>query len=441
LKNIEKCAKNLMLLVSVFLAYSCKAKLESKRTNALDETNSLKTLDEVEKKDGCVEADLSKVSTTESFTLCDGSIGVGKLDLSLLIPGNLKSGVVIGAVTGSYTGLSEICTASGAVGCITTAAFKSIQIDGLAANVKRGVDVAGVVGTYPSENNLLEGADDTPDLTTNTFADKIKQSATFEYFDGKGTRHTGAGDEHIKATNILFGVNIFGVDGTVSGMVNPNPWDLRYGVIVGSTVGKLKLNCRNMVDIDIYDNVSGLAAVGADRFDSIDDYGQSAGAFPSTNPWQVGDEVFCGFNSPNSPTWERVITNPVTNGNNSIFEDKISGLKWTRGNSLGTKNWDEPNGGVGNGAIEYCHSLDHGGINSWRLPTHKELLSASVHGIRDLDDSLNADSLGNLDTGYWSSTTNSFATANAFFVFMGTGVPNTFAYGKNQAYSVLCVAP
>jgi hypothetical protein len=256
------------------------------------------------------------------------------------------------------------------------------------------------------------------------------------------------------------------VDGNAGTLVLPDPWDLRYGTTVGSTTGKLKTNCRNMVDTATWDNSGSLAGGGADVFDTIDDYNGAAAAggtntppYPTTNPWG-SDEYLCGYSSlaAAEQTWERVVTAPVTSGTDSVYLDRVSGLNWSRGtepaaNGDVTAHWDNVAAATNTadmgtlGAIEYCANLDlenasagHGGITGWRLPTQKELMAAYEHGIHDLDDGhTTPDNLGDLDTWFWSSSTLPDATANAWYVILANGYTNNI--NKTDSKSVLCVAP
>ena len=69
-------------------------------------------------------------------------------------------------------------------------------------------------------------------------------------------------------------------------------------------------------------------------------------------------------------------------------------------------------------------------------------MAAYEHGIYDLDDSITAtgaNNLGNFDAGFWSSSTLSNVTANAWYVNLAYGV--TLNTSKSSSLSVLCVAP
>ena len=95
----------------------------------------------------------------------------------------------------------------------------------------------------------------------------------------------------------------------------------------------------------------------------------------------------------------------------------------------------------GDGAIEYCADLTHGsGGDTWRLATQKELQSSYAHGIHDLDDDHTAtDNLGDLDTWFWSSSTQSDLTSYAWYVVLNFGA--TYNDVKTYSRSVLCVSP
>ena len=128
----------------------------------------------------------------------------------------------------------------------------------------------------------------------------------------------------------------------------------------------------------------------------------------------------------------------------AIYRDKISGLKWTRGDPALTKDWaDAADAGSGDGAIEYCAGLTHGsGGDTWRLATQKELMSSYEHGIHDLDSEHTdpgGDNLGDLDTVFWSSSTRSDYSSYAWDVGLDYG--DTGYDNKTNSKSVLCVSP
>lgn len=143
----------------------------------------------------CVDPDLAKIPTDVSFTLCSGAMAQGQLDLATLRPPN--------------------CTQDGASDCVAQApTFKAVaSVHLTAGNIKNGVTMGGVTGAYPSATHRLSGTDAIPDLNSSTFIDHIRSTATFQWFDSAGERHTHAGDNNLKAGFIVPGVSIFGVSG------------------------------------------------------------------------------------------------------------------------------------------------------------------------------------------------------------------------------------
>lgn len=66
-------------------------------------------------------------------------------------------------------------------------------------------------------------------------------------------------------------------------------------------------------------------------------------------------------------------------------------------------------------------------------------MAAYEHGIHDLDsDHTATHNLGDLDAAFWSSSTLSFDTTPAWYVYLGFGYTNDNL--KTVSYSVLCVA-
>lgn len=270
-----------------------------------------------------------------------------------------------------------------------------------------------------------------PDLT------RVSKSESFMLCDGS----TGRGTLELVPEDIRAGVDILGVTGTHACDPPPDPWDLRLGITLGATTGRLKVNCRNMAGH--YDGNGGYTQ-GSSTLHTVDDNnydGSSAGSFPATNPWPEGDANFCGYKAPSESTWERVTTTPSTTGSNSIYLDKITGLQWSRGSDTTTYEWNDA-AAAGDGALEYCAALSHGGIigGNWRVPTQKELMEAYVHGIHELDnDHTPTDNLGDLDGSFWTSSTLSSDASYAWRVFLTSG--GTTVLLKSSSANVLCVTP
>jgi len=434
----------------------------------------------------CSDPDLSKVIKGVEFMLCDGSIGAGTLELTAAI---IKSGIEIAGVTGSYAGDDfENCSSDGELGCVTADDFKAANTASFTdADIRASITIGGVAGSLvgapaacsaDGQLNCLSNASYRAADTTG-LASKVLNSQTVALVGGNVT---------LPAVADVKNAVDYGVSGTGSrgsyvpdfpdvGNVRDNDtvddnagaladcssdgdtscvsvadfpavdkvnkldggWNVRVGDTVGGVAGKLKVNCRNMVGY--YDGAAGYTG-GSSVLHTVDDYnynGTGSGDFPSTNPWD-SDYYFCGYSStPEAErTWERVTTDPVTAGVNSVYKDKITALNWTQGTVADTsKDWDE--------ALEYCADLDlasagYGGKTGWRLPTQKELQAAYTHGIHDLDNDHTAtDNLGDLDQAFWSASTQSVLPSFAWNVYLYYG--STANNDKTGGFRVLCVAP
>ncbi len=375
------------------LFFSCKSSLNLSKDGEVSSDRRVAVPATVEEKavklmsDDCIDPDLALVSVATKLMLCDGSIA-----------------------SGTYT-LAD-CSSDGEIGCVTVAAYKAAKMSNFTgAEIKDGITIAGVEGAI----------DDCIDDGSNCFLPSYSQ----------GTQDKKA-------------VDLSAIDF----------WDVRYGMPIGGVTGKLKVNCRNMVNLASYDagfcspalystkadcDANGGTWIGdgngtsgvVEITDTVDDHANN-GSFPSENPWG-SDEYFCGFNDPAEATWELVDEASAPDGD-AIYRDRISGLKWTRGDvPATTATWL--------GSIAYCSGLTHGsGGDTWRLPTQKELMAAYEHGINDLDDGhTGSNNLSDLDTTFWTSSTDSSGISNAWFMSLFSG--GTSSVGKGDSHSVLCVSP
>jgi hypothetical protein len=173
---------------------------------------------------------------------------------------SIRSGTTLGAVAGTLAD----CSTDGATGCVTTSSYKSTNMTNVTAgNIKSGVTIAGQLGDFPSATYRLTDDTATADLDAATFNAKVKSATAFEYWDSAGSRQTGAGDADIVAGNIKDMVSIFDTNGNYASAA-PNAWDLRAGVTVGSTTGKLQVNCRNGATLATYDQGAPLSVSSID---------------------------------------------------------------------------------------------------------------------------------------------------------------------------------
>lgn len=209
-------------------------------------------------KKGVIVAGVTGTYEEPTYQACNGNGQTGCLsstsfpanNVSGLAPSNLRSGVTVAGVSGSYDPVVEShtdCTARGQTGCIATAAFPTIDAASSAllvsGNIKSGVTIAGVTGSYPSATTPLAGASSVADLDNATFPAKVKSSTSFEYFDSTGARHENQGSDYIQEQYVRSGITIFGVAGTY-GYTGINAFDIRQDVIINGVTGTLKADCR-----------------------------------------------------------------------------------------------------------------------------------------------------------------------------------------------------
>lgn len=393
----------------------------------------------------------SCVSDGEASCVVDGST-FKAAKLSNFNGGDIKSGVSIAGVTGSATLESHAdCAADGLTGCVTTASYKSADMSVVngGGNIKSGITIAGVTGQYPSATYPLTGADATADLDFATFNAKIKSASPFEWFDAYGNRFTSMGDSDIVAANIISGMTIFGTTGTAVSTICSsdgeidcittttfksantsayNAWDVRKGKTIGGVAGEITFY-KNMANTALYDRTTGDGAVaGLDVYDTIDDY-NNGGIFPTQN--NIGWDQAAGTNWVMDPANDNGMTggtasNGICDGGEAcVFKDRLTNMMWAK-NDATTRTWET--------AITYCENLIYGGYFDWRLPTQKDLMQAYTNGIW----SQKASAALNLSSSvYWSSSTLSFDSSNAWVVHPDYGY--TGYNPKSGSYLAVCV--
>lgn len=359
--------------------------------------------------------------------------------------GSMRGSLTVAGVTGSIL----TCTANGTAGCVTDSTYRSADLTNLSAgNIKSGVSIAGLTGDYPSLTYRLPGADsNVDDLEAATFNLKVKNSATFEYWTSTGDRYTNTGDADLSDSNIKSGVTFFSEAGSYSGTApTVNAWDLRTGVTVGSVTGKLPVNCRNTgrsAAIFNYDgalsslgNTSVTTGTTVDFWDTIEDYNNNTAGLPNTAVAAWSADTLCGgieTVTDDANVWRDVTT--TTGGAASTcaadaarctYLDKISGLQWSKSQAAAT--WST--------AVRNCDALSYNGQSDWRLPVQKELLEATVHGIRATQ---SANFTTNFNLFFWGSTSGSYYTYTAWAVNLAKADTDYPSKSGTQPY--ICVRP
>ena len=352
---------------------------------------------------------------------------------------NVKAGDTVNGASGE---LGD-CSTEGATGCVATSSFKAASSSVLlAGNIKSGVTIGGQLGDYPSSSYPLDGASGTRDLDSATFSAKIKSDTEFEYWSSDGARYTGQGDSDISGSNIASGIRIFGTSGSLAAAqciasthggcesdaacrwtgsaCEINPWHIRSGVTILGQTGSIKANCRNRANSSIYNSdtlppgiSSTTAGTSIDWWDTIDNFNNNLDLLPTQQPSGWTSDQLCG-----KELWSDVTADGACDaaGDDCMMKDNVTGLIWSEGYPVSgaasedtTKNWSD--------AVSHCDSLIYGGRTDWRLPTQIELMTAYNHGIRELGykgggtirpsgDTLSNNNMfiANVDTYFWSAS-------------------------------------
>ena len=369
------------------------------------------------------------------------------------------------AGTGTTPTLTD-CSSDGDTDCVVDDGtnYKAVASAVLwAGNIKRGTQIGGVTGNFPSATYPLPRYSDSgattnttgvnePDLTN--FQTQLKQTGMFEFWDAFGVRRTGSGDSDITSTNVVSGIDFenLGITGSaVSGSdctgdgqtgcmttsrfksMDTDPsvitaWDLRKGRTAGGIAGEITFY-KNMIDLATFNRTTGTGAwpYGADVYSTIDDH-NNGGAFPTMKPSGYWDQA-TGANWLRDPVSD-TNTDGLCNDADCVYTDRITGLFWARADAI-TRNWEN--------AITYCDGLNgsnFGGYGTgWRLPTQKELQQGYVNGVWSQK---HVTKLNLTTSYYWSSSTRSNSTSFGWRVGLSQGYTfaNTTKTGSNY---VVCV--
>ena len=169
--------------------------------------------------DGCVDPDLSTLLSTSTITLCDGTQTTGTLTLpgecdaagqtDCLAQGDFKT---INSATCTNPDLSKISTSETVILCDGSTATGSMSTCSTP-----GESNCIATATFPSMDLTSKDASGAIDLLSSTFETTIISGNLFEYWDETGKRHTSSGDSDITASKIKSSVEVFGITGGYNG--------------------------------------------------------------------------------------------------------------------------------------------------------------------------------------------------------------------------------
>jgi hypothetical protein len=120
------------------------------------------------------------------------------------------------------------------------------------------------------------------------------------------------------------------------------------------------------------------------------------------------------------------------------MRDKITGLWWSKLQASGAWNtaWNTCVTTLNNTTYAGNSVAGYNGQTGWRLPTQKELMEAYTHGIRSAA-STNWITEANINGFFWSGSSVSDTTPNAWYVNLAFGYPSVTS--KTNTLQVVCV--
>ena len=337
-----------------------------------------------------------------------------------VVGANIRTGNTIAGVSGTILD----CSGDNEASCYTTATNPAVVKANVDPAKMRGMTVAGVPGTLPDCTNdgdiscYIAGSFVAADSGAYSATD-IKSGITIGGISGSIANCSVDGDSNC----VVDGATMIAAD-----MAFAQPHNIRHGFQIGGQIGSIKTRCNNFGNASIYDpNIDTFVTTD----ETLDDWNNGGANGPLVNPW--GPAENCG-----PADWADEGVNLAGGAagcddpaDECVMRDKISGLRFTSSNHAGTS--------VA-GAVSDCQAKNtavYGGVNTWRLPTQKELLQAYVHGIANINNP-NFISAINDANGFWTSTTDSIATADGIYVWLHDGLSATAA--KTAAGAFLCVS-
>ncbi|MDA2936074.1 DUF1566 domain-containing protein [Patescibacteria group bacterium AH-259-L05] len=409
-------------------------------------------------------ASAAEVISTATFGVKDGTSGT--YDVSNVSAENIKYGVSIGGVTGTFpsdgtalvsevktgktfytssstklTGTMLTQTLSDTSDTINAGYYEATtlsaeDLDLAAGNIKNGVTIFGLTGDYPSATYPLPGDTVVDDAT----ASEIKNG--FEAWTKAGSLLTGtmpiqtlsatsdtvnAGyydattlsdvDADLITSNIKSGITIFGVSGD-SNVVDTSSGDAVAGYILSGKIAWVDgVAITGTALVNLFAGTGQGITGGSQANGGVDDY-NNGGSAPSDRYVKTWTDCTTGDNC-------------GTSDSNADAKDDSTGLIWSKpcaGSGTTCTPTDEasPTKYTWSNAVSACANM-----TGWSLPHQKQFMQAYVDG-----------SYGNLeDAGvkrvYWLTTARSWNTSFAWKGHLSRGTTNTG--DKTATHYVRCV--
>jgi hypothetical protein len=273
-------------------------------------------------------------------------------------------------------------------------AFKAANMQNATSeNIKDGVTIASVIGSYQGTVPVACSSDGQEQCTTNISFPAIDLSKI-------------------------------------------SPWDIRFGKTVGGVGGAIS-KCRNTANLAVFDvsdsDPTTPFVIGRDPYDSVDEANFSGSQLPSDAIF--GEQYACGLAHWALLNAQGGIGGNLSNCNSTnsqcVAVDLQAKMAWTRLTpGVQTRTWSD--------AAIYCSNLTYKGLSGWRLPTQKELLQAYINGSTGVTKQYLA-GFGRADRPIWSATTRAASTEQdkAWYVDWSSGF--TYNLSKSTSLGFRCV--
>ncbi|RZI60289.1 MAG: DUF1566 domain-containing protein [Pseudomonas sp.] len=378
------------------------------------------------------------------------------IDWSTVTAGIIKNGTTISGVSGQFPNATyplaadayaDLSSASWNTQVTSAATYGWFKSDGTrqsratsgniaSGNIKAGVDIFAVVGSFASPNawDVRYGT-----AISNNVSGKLKvdcrNSSNIAIYDSLpgmfGTSNST--DETITIpSNDFFNNDKVRVGYSPNNSVGLSDVNDYYVVQKSGNTFKLASSIGG-TPVDITGNESDVAIFhygdgAASSSDTTDAFNNGASTIPSGNPWGTAyrcDGVDTTGTSDN--IWKDVTTAGCSSGTQCRFKDQITNLEWTK--RVASTHWAD--------AQVTCDALVYDGQSNWRLPTQNELMEAGVHNVKS---AVNANwiTLSDISGVWWSSTKKKESSTDAFGMDARWGY-QTRGFGMSVPNYVFCV--
>lgn len=347
------------------------------------------------------------------------TVAGGTYNATNLVASNVRSGVTFAtSSTGTYGGggwtygsdeAPEVLTIADSAGTYNAS---NLSVGTVKSGTAFGV---GLTGSYPSATYTLPNADGTTDLASSG-GNISSSNGAVEWWQSDGTRQTATLDFPTIS-------NVCSTD-TSNNSAGTLAFNAAYVVVGNTYCGTAGTLLANLF------NGTGQGFTGGTQADGgVDDY--NAGGTAASSRYERGwtacnsGNSYCGTGLASADAKDdstNIIWSLPCNGSGCASFSDSAPITFTWDNSGGNNNSQT--------AAELCSAGSHG-QSGWSLPHQKQLLQAYVDGsyVNLVSSSQNSK--------YWSNTTVSWATTNAWFVYLTSGW--TDIGGKTGANQVRCV--